>query len=427
MIADRSTSGHSVGWIPAIIFNALLVLIPLIAVNVLVAGFSNAPHNLPPTAEILAETRKTMNSAFDGLTRNDENARAEWAALVAEQLDERNLSAARGFLLAAPHMLSVGDQRAIRAAAQAEPSGTADQRLLRAALLFLPSDIRVGYETSTRPRGTNLVNLLDDDPDPATGADADPQNADDETLQNQPFSRLSGLQRKARFSVLGTPDDLVNRSRDWMRGNYQHAFELRITGLAMATPPSATGLSQEDLFEAASILKLAWSSDRLQPQYATLLEQRIEAALPDDVLLANLEAAFDDFSNISERASRIQDAFAKSVDPRAAIRLGPEFEQIAEIARETSPLGAISLLEHASTSVDIRRARLIAQAGGDRAVALTSQLGPQALHMTGSGIRWSTSIVLSIMGLTAAGLALFLSALSALGRMIFGRRLTAIL
>lgn len=427
MIADRSTSGHSVGWIPAIIFNALLVLIPLIAVNVLVAGFSNAPHNLPPTAEILAETRKTMNNAFDDLTRNDENARAEWAALVAEQLQERNLSAARGFLLAAPYMLSVGDQRAIRAAAQAEPSGTADQRLLRAALLFLPSDIRVGYETSTRPRGTNLVNLLDEETDPETGANPANQVSGQEIDQAQPLSRLSSLQHKARFSVLGTPDDLVNRSRDWMRGNYQRAFELRITGLAMATPPSATGLSQEDLFQAASILKLAWSSDRLQPQYAKLLSQRMEATLPDAVLLENLEAAFDDLSSISERPMRIQDAFARSVDPHAAERLGPEFEQIAEIARDTSPLGAISLLEHASTSIDIRRARLIAQAGGDRAVALASQLGPEALTMTGSGIRWSTSIVLSIMGLTAAGLALLLSALSALGRMIFGRRLTAIL
>ena len=431
MAANRYSPGHSVGWMPAIIFNSLLVLIPLIAVNVLSSGFSNSPHNQTPTAEILLETRRTMDNAFEKISINDKTARAQWAALIAEQLDDRNLSAARGFLLAAPDMLNDEDQRAIRAAAQAEPSGTEDQRLLRAALLFLPSDIRVGYETSTRPRGTNLVNLSGED---ARGEGVDAPDgyevvtpAQSAPERDEPLFNLASMTRKSNFSVLGTPDDLVNQARYWMRGNTQRAFEMRLTGLAMATPPSATGLEQEPLFQAASILKTAWSSKRLQPQYKRVLEQRIQAAIPDAELLANLEEAFADLSNLSARAERISDAFAKSVNVREAARLGPELRQIAVLAEETSPQGAITLLEHANSATDISRARLIAQAGGDRAVALATQLGPEALTLTGSGIRWSREVVLNIMALTAAAIALLLSAISALSRMLFGRRMTAIL
>lgn len=433
MAANRYSPGHSVGWMPAIIFNSLLMLIPLIAVNVLSSGFSNSPHNQTPTAEILFETRRTMDNAFEKISSNDKTARAQWAALIAEQLDERNLSAARGFLLAAPHMLNDEDQRAIRAAAQAEPSGTEDQRLLRAALLFLPSDIRVGYETSTRPRGTNLVNLSGEEDNgeeipPLENGEILVRPAQDDPVEpTEPLSNLASMSRKSNFSVLGTPDDLVNQARYWMRGNTQRAFEMRLTGLAMATPPSATGLEQDTLFQAASILKTAWSSNRLQPQYKRVLEQRIGATLPDAELMANLEEAFADLSNLSARAERIGDAFAKSVDAREAARLGPELSQIAILADATSPQGAITLLEHADSATDISRARLIAQAGGDRAVALASQIGPEALTLTGSGIRWSREVVLNIMALTAAAIALLLSAMSALGRMVFGRRMTAIL
>lgn len=433
MLAGRKTSGRPPGWMSAVTFNGLLALIPLIAVNVLASGFAGAAHDAPPTAESLAETGSAMDDMFDDLSDNGETARANWAALIAEQLEARNMSAVRGFMLAALQMLSPGDQRAIRAAAEAEPSGTEDERLLRAALIFLPSDIRVSYETSVRPRGIDLVTLdeTEEDTPPTEAGETDTDEATIPAAAPPPgalqSANLVGLTDSPVFSVLGTVEDLVSQSRDWLRGNHERHVEMRLTGIAMASPPSATGLTEAELIQSASILKTAWKSKRLQPEYARSVDQSLTEILPDGALIANLEAVFSEVSTLDVRARHTQDAFAASVNTRAAQRFGSELRQISQIVEATDPRGTLTLLEHTSTPDDIRRARLIAQAGGDRAVALATQLGPDILTLTGSGIQWSETIVLNIMALAGALIALSMCALSALRYALFGRRLTAIL
>ena len=57
-------------------------------------------------------------------------------------------------------------------------------------------------------------------------------------------------------------------------------------------------------------------------------------------------------------------------------------------------------------SSDLRRARLLAEAGGDRSVALVKQDGPGALRIADTGIKWTQQLMLQVMGLTASGLAL---------------------
>jgi len=409
----RSKAGD--GWLSSAIFNVLAFIIPFLVCQFLVIGYTHNPHAGVASAETLAQTRKDIDRAFKSISSKDETARAEWAALISEKLEERNMSAARGFLLAAPQMLSASDQRAIKVAADAEPFGTEDQRLLRAALLFVPSDIRVKYETSLRPRGIELLNIQED-PEPSTveiAANTDQSGKITDT-------GLTSITHTPAFSVLGTVEDLVSRSRDWMRGNRQNAFEMRLTGIAMASPPSATGLEQEPLIAAASLLKTAWRSNRLQPQYARLLSQRLAAAIPEETLTQNLEIALSDVARLEVRAERVQDAFARSINHTATSRLGPEFEQIAQIADATSPRGALSILSHVSNPTDISRARLLAQAGGDRTVALVSQIGKDAFYVNGTGIKWSRAAVITILIITIAFIALISSASVILKRAVFG-------
>ena len=236
MIDLRSQSKRPSSWMPSITFNVLIFLIPLLAANILISGYSGVPYQGPATADILSETRSEIDRAFDDLSANGTDARTHWATLISQQLEARNMSAARGFLLAAPQMLSASDKRAILVAADSDPSGTEDERLLRAALLFVPSDIRVDYETSLRPRGLELITLEEDVPaEPVELADASA------SLLTAGLT-LTSMTHTPEFSVLGTVEDLVSRSRDWMRGNRERAFEMRLTGIAMASPPSATCL-----------------------------------------------------------------------------------------------------------------------------------------------------------------------------------------
>lgn len=420
MVDLRSSSTKKSGWMLSAIFNIFVLLTPFLGVNVLTNGYNGASYKGVASADTLASTRRDMDQAFARLISDKESARTEWANLISHKLDERDMSAVRGFLLAAPQMLNTNDQKSVKAAADEEPSGKEDERLLRAALLFVPGDIRVNYEKSLRPRGIELINLENQQV-------AEPVELASAGLATSAMSLTSFSYRPA-FSVLGTVEDLVSRSRDWMRGNRQRSFEMRLTGIAMASSPSATGLEADELIQAASILKTAWRSGRLQPQYRRGLEQRLTAALPEEALTENLEVALADIAMLDVRAKRVQDAFAKSIDPRATARLGPELKQIAQIAEQISPRGALTLLENVNSTTDIGRARLLAQAGGDRAVALVSQLGPEALELTGASINWDNqTAVLNLMALAASLLVLLLSALSVVRSEFFGRHREAIL
>jgi len=394
MVDTRKPSGSSAGWMPAFVFNSLLLLIPLLAVKALAATTPDESYLKDHSAAVLAEARRGLDQSFSDLyADNGATQREHWAKLVDSQLKARNMSAARGFLLAAPQMLSGDDARAIEAAAQADPSGTEDQRLLRASLLFLPSYIRIGYETSMHPRGQELL--------------TNPEEAEPSQQSTQADANI---------------EKKVQNSRSWLRGNMQNDFSMKLAGLAMASPPSATGLSNNRLHTAASVLKTAWKSNRLNPDYAATWTANLQRVLPKDILQENLEKAMADIAPLNVRAVRVQDAFAQSIDPYAAAKIGIDLEELAVIAEATSIQGAVHLLEYTSDISELRHARIIAEAGGDRAVALVAHLGPEVLTMNVNTVRWSQSAILQIMALAGAIIALFLSVLASLQHMARERK-----
>ena len=410
MFLTRKPSGDSAGWMPAFVFNSLLLLIPLLAVRALSTTVPGETYLEDRSASVLAEARRSMDETFSSIQHKDDSQREIWASLVHAQLKARNMSAARGFLLAAPQMLSSDDARAIQAAAQADPSGNEDERLLRASLLFLPSYVRISYETSIQPRGQDLITAPEVIPASVETIDGD-LFADEASAKQ---IRAANLTYRPTFSVLGRVEDLVHNSRSWLRGNRNDNFCIKLAGLAMASPPSSTNLSSNRLQMAASVLKTAYRSNRLNPDYAARLNEQLQNTLPDDILFANLEQAMADIAPLNVRAMRVQDAYAQSIDPFAAARLGQHLEELAMIAEATSVLGAVSLLEHTSSLSELRHARIIAEAGGDRAVALVAHMGPEGVQMDIQTVRWSQSAILQIMALAAAIIALLLSAWASL-------------
>ena len=410
MVTYRENSGRSAAWFLALIFNGLLFLLPIIAARVVVIAFAGSGIGQAPTPEALTETRKNIENAFVKFAPSNKDRRTHWGNLIDRELRARDLSAARGFLLAAPQLLDQNDVKAVRAAAAAEITGTEDERLARAALLFLPNSISARYEAATRPPSVELPQPSDELEDVAS---------EDPPAEPSPDSARVDTAPPAAFSVLGDLEDLAANSRRWVNGDETDSFVLRLTGLATIEPELPDTVN---LVEAASILKGAHRAGRITPQYLSVLESRLSDVIDERDLRPQVENAFSQIAPMSVLGERVKDAFAASYSDARLARLTVEIELINRISDATSPSGAISLIEHVKSADDMRRARLIAEAGGDRASALVKQNGAKALELADSGIRLTTPLILQIMMLVAISLALTLAFLAVVQRSFYGRR-----
>ena len=222
---------------------------------------------------------------------------------------------------------------------------------------------------------------------------------------------------EARFALLGTHADLANHSERWLAGDRVDKLVLKITGigLAQAAQPDA---DVEANVRALSILKSARRSRRITPEFTEYLTDRLNDALPDDVLQPALKDAFAELATTKVRVDRVRTAYEGAIDPKGLARLETDLAQIDRIGSLTSPSAAVTLIEQVKDSADLRRVRLIAEAGGERSVALVKQMGPNALRIADTGVRWTRELVLQFMGLTAAGLIMFWVTLSTFRRNI---------
>lgn len=412
----------------ALVFNSLLILMAVFGAHSLSIAYDTAAPDSRLTTEVLSDTRKIIDRSLSGLASNTDDKRANWANRVKRELIEQDLSAARGFLLAAPSMLNADDVRSLEAAAESEPYGSADQRLVRAALLFLPNDVRRQYETLIDPPDLRIslpeiASGIETDGEADTASDPDEAAAPDATLTSGPpesnVPDEPAFERNTAFSILGTQDDLVTNSQRWIAQDPVDTFVLRLAGLAhLATQDSSAlpeGTMPDDITQAASILKSAKRAGRLEQAYLDLLGDRLEIALPQDELLERLNSALNVIAPRRELVAPVMMAFKESVRQDALGPLFEDFRLISEIATDTSPTGAMFLLEQATNRDDVLRARRIARAGSDRAVALVKEIGPDALVLFENHVKWSNRLVILIMMLAAGGLALIWTVISAMG------------
>lgn len=402
-------------WRQSLLFNSLILLLPIFAARIIIAAYTSDIATDPLSLEARTETRAQIESEFSGLIAPDGQERGAWALRIEQTLDQRDFSAARGYLLAAPLMLNRQDSAAVLAAADAESSGTRDQRLARAALLFLPEDIRASYQriTAPPPPVEPISDASEETEVDATTDTATPETprVSGDTVQlaplNEPFAG------QGSFFLLGDPADLTRRSQRWLAGEQVDSLQLRLRALGLLTQDDPSPEAQA-VFEAASIMRAAHRAGRLNDRFAGYLRSRIEDALPEEILRTQLAIAFEPVMTTEDRTDQVLAAYQMALQPLARERLARDMTIIARIAELTSSSGAITLVEQATTPEDMRRALLLSEAGGHRSVALAREMGPEVLGLAQIGVKWSRMLVFQVMGLMALGMALVWTTLSAL-------------
>jgi hypothetical protein len=408
-------------WRQSLLFNSLLLLLPIFAARIIIAAYTSDIATDPLSLEARTETRQQIETEFRALVIPNGEERLAWAGRIDQTLSERDFSAARGYLLASPLMLNRQDSAAVLAAADAESSGSRDQRLARAALLFLPEDLRATYQRSIAPPQAPGGNTESDAPD--STADSDPTGTDEAAVEPETprvvadSVQLAPLDEpfagQGSFFLLGDPADLTRRSQRWLAGEQVDSLQLRLRALGLMTQGDPDPESQAVL-EAASIMRAAHRSGRLNDRFAGYLRGRIEDALPEELLRTELATAFETVMTTDNRSVKVLEAYRATLQPAARERLARDMTIIARIAELTSSSGAITLVEQATTPEDMRRALLLSEAGGHRSVALAREMGPEVLSLAQIGVKWSRIMVFQVMGLMALGMALIWTTLSAL-------------
>ena len=403
-------------WRQSLLFNSLMLLMPIFASQIITAAYTSDIATDSLSLEALSETRQEIDEEFRTLVIPNGTERRAWAERIEATLDERDFSAARGYLLAAPLMLNKQDSAAVLAAADAESSGSRDQRLARAALLFLPEELRASYQRSTAPPPAPEPTPSEDDEGEAEATESPEPEADTPRATGNAV-RLSPMDepfaQQGSFFLLGDPADLTRRSQRWLAQEQVDSLQLRLRALGLMTQDDPSPESQA-VFEAASILRAAHRAGRLNDRFVRYLTSRVEDALPEDVLRAELVTAFEPVMTTEARTVEVLKAYETALQPAARERLASDMEIVARIAELTSSSGAIRLVEQARTPEYMRRARLLSESGGHRSVALARELGPDVLGLAQIGVKWSYGLVLQVMGLMALGMALVWTTLSAL-------------
>ena len=407
MARRRKSTDKTTGWMLSAIFNSMLVLLAVIGSQVLGAAFSGSAFSDSPGIEAIDKTRRNMDEAFASFAPRNPSDRYEfWYDVVDRELSERDVAAAHGFLLAAPQMLERKDVKELMVAADAERLDRADDRLSAAALRKLPTAISLKYEEAQVSE--RVVDVQSEETETPEAAETVAEDTSNQDAPEGPEVEVTSERAAAetRFRLLGTYRDLADNSDRWLHGDRVDEIALKITAIGLLEAESADGLSDANI-RAASILKSALRSRRLTEDFQDYLSARVNAALPDSVLRPALESALGELATNDVRTERVKAAFVDSIDARGLQRLESDLEQIDRIGTLTSPAAAVTLIEQVRDASDLRRVRLIAEAGGDRAVALVKQSGAGALRIADTGIRWTLEMVLQVMGMTAAALALF--------------------
>ena len=304
------------------------------------------------------------------------------------------------------------------AAADAESSGSRDQRLARAALLFLPEELRASYQRSIAPPPMpEGAELTVEEPTEASAESAPTEGADSAAAAPRNTAQLAPLDEpfagQRSFFLLGDPADLTRRSQRWLAGEQVDSLQLRLRALGLLTQDDPDPEAQA-MFEAASIMRAAHRAGRLDERFASYIKSRVEDALPEETLRTELNTAFQSVMTTQARTVEVLSAYRRALQPEAQDRLVRDMVIIARIAELTSSSGAITLVEQATTPEDMRRALLLSESGGHRSVALAREMGPEVLSLAQIGVKWSRMLVFQVMGLMALGMALVWTTLSAL-------------
>ena len=391
----------------AVMFNSLLILLPVIGANTVRNAYEGVGVAEQPTIDAIMQTKDRIDHAFEELSPNEAGRKLPfWQDKVQRALEEKDVDALRGYLISAPSMLGNDLGKQVRIRAEAESKGTNEERLIRAALQKMPESVARAIEYE--------IGLPQAPITPPDAVVAVPEAIPEEIAGEEIGEVIEAGVRPElawRFRLLGSYGDLAAMSKRWVGGDWSDSIVFKLTGIGLVQQGISDGFSDGHI-RAVSIVKSASRSKRLTPKFTEYLDALTGAAVPQDVLMPAVEAVLGKVATTDVRGARVRDAFAQSIDPAGLKRLEVDLEQIDKIATLTSPAATLTLLSVAEDGTDLRRARMLAEAGGMQAVALVKEHGNEALRVADAGVRWDNTMVLEIMSLTAAGLLLFWVALS---------------
>jgi hypothetical protein len=368
----------------ALIFNAAICLSPFIAARAISTAYGDKRPAFEATSEALTATRLAMDVRFQRLAQNGNGAPREvWSGFVRDELEAGDMATVNGLLQAAPAMLGSEDGAALKARI-AVSDQTGEQALIDAALTYLPEDVQDSYER----RSASIMSMFSNNASTAAVASAS-------AAETAELARAEEDSGHAEFNILGDLRDLAFTAARWARNDRidEFAFTLAGVGLTVADPEAREG---------ASIALSARRAQRLDAAFELYLERKLFEAAPPQELKRLLEGEFQSEYGAGARGAAVVDTvFKSSVDREALESVLSDLRILRDIARDTSPISAVAILSQVKDGADLRRASLVAQAGGDRAVALARYDGDHLLDTARTTINWNNALRMQIAGLLA--------------------------
>jgi hypothetical protein len=323
-----------------------------------------------------------MDERFEKLSADGDSApRDVWSGLVRASLEADDMPTVRGLLQAAPAMLDGPDADALRArVAVADQSG--EQAVLEAAIAYLPEDVQDEYERRT----ASIVSMFSNTAPAAAVPGADAQSA--------PAVPAAEEGRRG-FHMLGDLRDLALQASRLARQAQVDKFEFTLAGVGLI-------LADPEAREGASIALSARRAKQLDPAFVLYLEQKLFAAAPPAELERLLSGEFqNEYGYGTTGPAIVESVFKSTVDRQALESFLADLRIIRDISDDTSAQSAVAILSQVKDGADLRRAKLVAQAGGDRAATLAKYDGEHLLDTARTTITWTNALRMQVAGLLA--------------------------
>lgn len=375
----------------ALMFNGALCAAPFMAAHLVSSAYGDSPTAFESTPEALAATRQAMEERFQQIAAGKEAEPTEvWANLVGESLrkEDKELPLVRGLLLGAPAMLNEPEGQALRARIEKVAKGPDDEAVLLAAVSYLPGDLQEAYYNIDPPTGPRFNAAAT--PEAVAGASpAAPAAA--------PASAPKpATERRVVINRVGKIEGLTDTAVEWANDDTidMHAFLLQ--GIALI-------LADEEAREGASVAVPALRARTQAPvPFKAYLTKRLEDVVNVDEMHRLLAAELHyETGYTPDSTAVVENAFRATVDREKLKVLLDEFKILREIALDTSFESAIAIVSRVENAVDLRAARLVAEAGGERAIALEHFDGENLLETARTVIPWTNALRLQAAGLAA--------------------------
>lgn len=376
----------------ALMFNGALCAAPFMAAHLVSSAYGDSPTAFESTPEALAATRQAMEERFQQIAAGKEAEPTEvWASLVGESLrkEDKELPLVRGLLLGAPAMLNEPEGQALRARIEKVAKGPDDEAVLLAAVSYLPGDLQEAYRNINPPAGPRFnASGTPEAVAAATGAAA--------AAPAPAPVREPPAERRVEINRVGSLKGLTDTAVEWANDDTIELHAFLLSGIALI-------VADAEAREGASVAMPALRARTQAPvPFKAYLTKRIEDVVNVDEMHRLLAAELHYETGYTPDATAVvESAFRATVDHEKLKVLLDEFKILREIALDTSFEAAIAIVSRVENAVDLRAARLVAEAGGERAIALEHFDGENLLETARTVIPWTNALRLQAAGLAA--------------------------